>query len=176
MNDAHLSVSAAELRAAFDESFSRETDRDGEAPQELLLIRVNETEMALRVRDTARIMRCPPLTVMPSRNRALAGLAGVRGALVAVYGLSSLVGDARPSRIGGWIVLCAADKSVALQFDELVAYVRVSAADIHRAEARDSGAGAEAARIGDVHVNLIRVPELIDDIRRAARSDADKER
>lgn len=170
-------MTAAELRATFDESFTRAVDLVTEPHDELLAIRAGHAEVALRIRETAGIIRCPTLTAMPSRNRALAGLAGVRGTLVAVYSLAELVGDEPGSSRQGWIVLCAGDRSAGLLFDDVVGYERVPASAIHRADEPALGERAGAiVRIGGLPRPLIGIPGLLESIHRTARTSADKER
>ena len=154
----------AELRQAFDESFTKPAVRQQEPDADLLLVRTRQTELALLTSDFAAIARCPALTAVPSGHRALCGLAGVRGALVAVYRLATLVGDERTGPDGGWVGLLRADPSAALQFDELVGYVRIPRSEIRSAAAREQVPGAtEIVRVGNQSRAVIRMSTLLED-------------
>jgi chemotaxis signal transduction protein len=171
MNDPAHKRTAAELRREFDEAFARPMVIDGEVREELLAIRAGDHDLALRSSEVAAILRCPTLTQVPSAHAALRGLAGVRGALVAVYALASLLGpDSTPAR-AGWIVLCREERSAALLFDDLVGHVRVAQAEIHAAASAAGGAigAGELVEIAGVHRAVPSVPALLEIIRGTAR-------
>jgi chemotaxis signal transduction protein len=156
------------MREAFDASFAEPRSGDVEALEELLAIRAGDAELALRAREIAQIVRCPPLTPVPCRNPALSGLAGVRSSLVAVYSIAALMGWEHHDESPRWIVLCAADRSVALLFDQLVGYERVPTSDIHAVAASEVevAATAEVVRLAGVERPVIDVARLLRGLRR----------
>lgn len=130
-----MTDSVSALQAAFDAAFARPPAVPDGDREDLLLVRAGDRRLALRVLDAALIAASPVLTQVPSANPALLGVAGSRGAVVAVYSLAQLVG-ARPAatRHGGFIATCAGDRTAALFFDELIGYHTVRSGDIRRAE------------------------------------------
>ncbi len=153
----------AELRHAFDASFARPLATGQEEHEELLLLRVNQTFPCLRIAQVALISRCPPLTPLPCRQAALAGLAGVRGNVVAAYRLASLIGEA-PSKTEGLMLTAAEDRTAAFLYDELVGYARVPVSSIHTS--RDSARRAsELVTIGERTHSIISMPTLLESIR-----------
>jgi chemotaxis signal transduction protein len=156
-------VSAAQLRHEFDEAFARPIERHVQAREDLLLIRADGQELVLRTAEIAGILQCPPPTSLPSTHSSLRGLVGVRGTLVAVYGIATLLGGSAPTKGSGWIVLCREDRSAALLFDELVGHASVPREAIHAALVSD-GAG-ELVEIDGVHRAVLSVPALLARIR-----------
>lgn len=169
-------VDLAQLRADFDQSFATEAVAAQERHQVLLAVRADNMHLVLRADQTAAVLRCPALTPLPSGNAALCGLAGVRGTLVAVYSLAELVGASRGAMESRWLVLCAADPSVALLFDELVGYARVEPRDIlATGKSKEPGVGArQLARFGGTQRPLLHIPELLEAIYRTAGSGEQK--
>lgn len=177
MSTTRSADTAAQLAKEFDESFSRPIATDREEREDLLAIRACDTHLAVRSREIAGIMRCPPLALMPGRNAALRGLAGVRGTLVAVFGLGALVGGGHDPPASGWIVLCAADTRIALLFDELVGYESVASSAIHAGAATEPGGPTrQVVELGGVNRAVISIAELLETIGRTAAGGTAKER
>jgi chemotaxis signal transduction protein len=169
-------LTAAELRKAFDQSFAVPIVSEPEMTEDVLAVRAQDHNLALRVSEIAGLSSCPTIVPVPGRNPALCGLANVRGALVTVYRLSTLVGGEGDAITGGWIVLCADDRTVALQFDELVGYHSVRSDAIHASAAADpSGRQKQVVQIADVSRPVISISDLLVTIRRSARTGSDKD-
>jgi chemotaxis signal transduction protein len=156
-------VSAAQLRREFDAAFAQPIASEPQAREDLLLIRADGHELVLRTSEIAGIQQCPPLTSLPSTHSALCGLVGVRGTLVAVYGIATLLGGSTPAKGSGWIVMCREDRSAALLFDELVGHASVPREAIHTALASDGG--GELVDLDGVHRAVLSVPALLARIR-----------
>lgn len=137
-------VTVAELRRAFDGSFAVPPATQRPDDQALLAIRAGSAPLAMSIRDIVGVSRCPAVTRLPSAQPALIGLAGLRGSLVTVYSIASLVGE-RPGA-HRWLVLTAADPAMGLSFDELIGY--------------------ERAPTGGVQHTMIDVPALVASIQR----------
>lgn len=125
MNDPTWQESASELKAAFDGAFAVPLESDPESHDDLLVVRANAEQLALYTRDIAGVLRCPPLTPAPSANEAFVGLTAVRASMVTVFSIAALRGHPHEPGARGWLALCQADRSLALWFDELVAFERV---------------------------------------------------
>jgi chemotaxis signal transduction protein len=85
---------AAGLRAAFDRAFAEPLRLDAPATENLLAIRIGTEPCALRLSEIAGLFADRKITRVPGSAAALLGLAGFRGALVPVYSLQILVGQA----------------------------------------------------------------------------------
>jgi len=177
MNESSGAQSAARLREAFDASFAVPFSPADDGTLDLLLARVASEIVAIPARETAGIRRCPPLTLLPSGNPALCGIAGVRGTLVAVYSLASLANLGPAPSSGGWIVACAGDPSAALLFEALVGHARVGN---HAIKAPSTTTGehgravtGEVVQIEGVTRSLLRVPPLLETLRQTAPGGAE---
>lgn len=169
MTDATSARTAAGMRALFDASFAQAPALERDAGEFLLGVRAGGLALALRAAELAAVMRCPPLSAVPSRHPALRGLAGVRGTIVGVYELATLVGEPSGTIVRGWIVTCAADRTVAFAFEDLVAYARARSDEIHTTSG-PNGAHRRVVRLADVECALLDVDGLLATMNRTAES------
>ncbi|MEY4543834.1 MAG: hypothetical protein RL685_29 [Pseudomonadota bacterium] len=89
------------LRSEFDQSFAHARQSLDTATIDFLLIRVAGEPYALRLTEVAALESDRVITPVPSAHRALLGVAGLRGSLVAVFDLAQLLGhdpQARPAQ------------------------------------------------------------------------------
>jgi len=130
-----------ELRLSFDRAFAEELTPRSEQALSLLSIRVGRDPHAVRLADVAALeVRCA-VTQVPSEHPELLGIAGLRGAVVAVFDLAALIGAA--SGEAPWLLL-AKGAPVAFAFAEFDGVWSARPEDLVRAQAgRD-------ARVQDV--------------------------
>lgn len=162
MSDAALGSTLGRLRAEFDATFARPPAGELEATEDLLRIRAGGRALAIRIHELAVVMRCPRLTALPSACPSLAGIAALRGLLVAVFDVDALLrrGPARESAAPGWFVQTKAEPTVALRFDEVIGYERVPRSSFGTAEdARD------IVRIEGVSVAVLRISRMLEALR-----------
>lgn len=128
-----LAERAAALRSAFDRAFAAPSRADAAIKLDLIAIRVGMQPCAIRLADVTGLFADRKITPVPGSDAALLGIAGFRGALVPVYGLS----HAFPSAAGGsgkcgghsgirpprWLVAAAA-APVAFAFDAFEGHLR----------------------------------------------------
>lgn len=154
---------AAQLREAFDSSFAQAPPVAREQPEELLAIGVAGKPYALRLAEVAGLHLDRPVAPIPGAPPALAGIASLRGSVVAAYDLRLLLGEPAdgPCR---WLVLAAADATVGLAFDEFEGQLRVSRDEI----AADGGTGPsaawEAVTVAQVTRPILAIPQLLEAI------------
>jgi purine-binding chemotaxis protein CheW len=120
-----LSSRLIELREQFDRSFARPLRSGDAATQNLLIIDSAGTRLAVRLSEVAGLHAFPKLTPLPSTRPALLGLVGVRGRLLCVYRLATLLELEHPARLPRWLLVCKADDQLALAIDSIDAYVHV---------------------------------------------------
>jgi hypothetical protein len=162
MTPGGLLRSAADLRREFDDAFGRPISGARDADVDLLLIEGPGGQVAVRVAEVGAVLRCPRIARLPSANPALLGLAGVRGALVTVFDMAMLLGAAARTEGGGWLLLAAADQSLALRFGGLTAYRRVEPEAFHGVAPR------EVVSVGGSDLSVASIPWLLAAIHRAA--------
>ncbi|HEV7990441.1 MAG TPA: chemotaxis protein CheW [Gemmatimonadaceae bacterium] len=118
-------TTAAQLRRAFDHSFT--VARSFETPRlhDFLSIRLGTEPYAMRLEQVARLVAGITITPLPTTAPHLLGIAGSRGAIVPVYDLRSLLGCSTAD-VPRWIVLVATTLlPVALAFDVFEGHLRV---------------------------------------------------
>jgi chemotaxis signal transduction protein len=126
-----LERQAAALRDAFDRSFALPPAQAPEEHEDLLAIRVAGHPYAIRLRDITGIVDKRTIVSVPAAAPSLLGLAGIRGEIVPVFGLSSILGHAEPAEAPPWMVLCGTDEPIALAFSEAEGYLRLPKAALH---------------------------------------------
>lgn len=125
---------AAELRRAFDLSFALPPSRAVDEAEDLLAIRVAGDPYAVRVRDLAGVVTGRTVVGVPAATPDLLGLAGIRGGVVPVFGLASLLGHGQPPGSPRWMILCGAGEPLALAFSDFDGYLRLPRASLHAGE------------------------------------------
>ena len=120
---------AASLREEFDRSFAA-LPAEPVPTEELLAIRVGGDFYALRLGEVSELIAGHPVSRLTSTTPHLLGLAGVRGGVVPVFSLASLLGAAAglPRDTPRWLLLCAAQEPFALAFDGFDGHLRLPAA------------------------------------------------
>jgi purine-binding chemotaxis protein CheW len=170
VSEATLEARAAALRAVFDRSFALPPAEASEDRIDLLAIRVAGTAYAVRAHQLAGVVARPAVTPVPSRAAHLLGLAGVRGAIVPVFSLASLLGHGDARTPPGWLLLCHADELIGLGCAGLERYLRAPRSSFH-AEAPTPGVrglAREVVRTDAGVLPLVAVPAVIATLRSLA--------
>jgi chemotaxis signal transduction protein len=131
-----------DLRESFDRAFSEPEAERAQATLSLLVIRVGRERYAVRLSDIGALEADRTITPVPSEHSDLLGIAGVRGAVVAVFDLATLLDLARPEG-SRWLVL-AKGAPLAFAFSAFEGQIVVPAA------ALASGEAGRAGRVRDV--------------------------
>lgn len=126
-----LTRRAARLRAAFDHSFTVPPLRETLDVEDFLAIRVAGDQYLIRLRDIIGIVARRPIVSVPARAPGLVGIAGIRGEIVPVFSLSSLLGYGDDPEPPTWTVLCNAKEPIGLGFAELDGYLRLPRSAAH---------------------------------------------
>lgn len=144
-----------QMRRDFDERFARPADPERETLEDVLAVSHGEARLALTLRGAGALLRTPPLTPIPSPSRALVGLAGIRGAVTALYDLGVLLGlepvgrDAR-----GWALLCSPTARVGLVFEAFDGFHRVAPEAVEQVRG-PAGAGRAVRIDGELRRLLV---------------------
>jgi purine-binding chemotaxis protein CheW len=64
----------------------------------------------------------------------LLGLAGIRGGIVPVFSLSSILGYPPDNRSPRWMIICKSEEPIALAFSDFEGYLRLPASALHADE------------------------------------------
>lgn len=116
----------AALRQQFDEAFAQVPAGEEQALESLLAVRCGGARYAVRVTEIAALIVDVRITPVATPLTELLGIAGIRGAIVPVYDLAAILGQAAdvPPR---WIALAGSGTLVALAFAGLERHLRVPA-------------------------------------------------
>ncbi len=118
------------LRGAFDSAFAsphpeRERDVLG-----VLAVRIAGRPMAMRAHELRGLVARRKVMPLPGAELPLLGIVGLRGRAVPVFTLAPFVGSQPIAEEWKWLALAGGDATVALAFEELDAYVRLSGPEI----------------------------------------------
>jgi purine-binding chemotaxis protein CheW len=168
-----LAGRAAELRLAFDRGFAEPVRLDLAVKESLLAIRSGPQAWAVRLSQIAGLYAGKKITRLPTRRAALLGIAGFRGAIMPVYDLGMLLGQANGAvggEVGGearrWLLI-AAEAPVALAFDAFDGHLLVSP-DAILPDDSGEGRGAHVhgfVRAQDVVRPIVHLPGILAAIR-----------
>jgi chemotaxis signal transduction protein len=160
-----LSDRAADMRAAFDRSFSGRRRLDAAPTEDFLAIRVASDSYAIRCSEISGLIAGKKITRVPSRAPTLLGMGGFRGAIMPVYSVAALLGHtlASPPR---WIVI-ASGLPVAFAFEALDGNRRVSRQEIapYEADQRARKYVRDFMREQDRVRAILHLPSILDAIR-----------
>lgn len=122
---------AAQLRRDFDQSFAAKPALATQDVEALLSIQVSGDAYAIRLSEITGIIHGRKLVSVPAAAPHFVGVSGIRGGIVAVFSLASMLGRAhRPDSVR-WMVLCGTDEPIALGFSGFEGYLRVPKSALH---------------------------------------------
>ena len=125
---------AAQLRQDFDRTFALPPSPASPEVEDLLTIRVAGDPYAIRLLDIAEIVTGRSVVSVPAVTPDLLGLAGIRGGIVPVFGLSSILGYGANPGSPRWMILCGSEEPIALAFSEFEGYLRLPSSALHADE------------------------------------------
>ena len=125
---------AAALRQAFDLSFALPPPQASQEFEDLLAIRVAGDPYAIRLSDIVGIVAGRRVIPVPTVTLDLLGLAGLRGDVVSVFGLASILGYGQAPGSPRWMILCGAEEPIALAFSDFEGYLRLPKSSLHADE------------------------------------------
>jgi chemotaxis signal transduction protein len=128
-----------ELRAAFDAVFAEPPPAFAGQTDDFLTVEVGTDSYALRLAEMDGVHRAPRLTPLPGTPGLLLGVATVRGRVVPVFDLASLLGYGRGEVQPPAIVLCRGERPVGLALGMVGRHFRVPSAEVQARGLRDSG-------------------------------------
>lgn len=156
-----MSSRVDQLRRAFDDSFA-EPVADGQAVLErFLAIGTGGGDHAVRLQEISGIYTGRKIVPVPSTVPELAGLVGLRGALVPVYSLDLLLGEAGDGEAPRWLVVAG---GVGFCFARFDGYVQSAPEDLLVGiDAR--GARQEALRVAGKARPIVGLDAIVERIR-----------
>jgi purine-binding chemotaxis protein CheW len=159
-----------QLQDAFDRTFAEAPRADAVPQEDFLAITIGSEPYAMRLSDIGGLHLVRTITALPGSVPALLGLVGLRGALIPVYDLGSMLGYSRAAAPRWFAVI--ADTQVAVGFEQFDAHVRVPS-DAVAPAARGSAATRPLVR-ESLHADgavrpIIHLPSVLDAVAAMAR-------
>ena len=165
----------AALRQAFDESFAQPPAADAVPTEDFLGIRVAGSPYALRLLEAVSVSARCHILALPSEQPDFLGLAGLKGELLPIYSLASLLGHGREPAEERWLVVCGAEQRIGLAFAALEGFLRVPRSEVFGlgAPERTQVHVQEALRFGAGVRHIVRVSSIVSSIgKRSAAASA----
>jgi len=155
---------AQQLRFAFDRSFAAAAHFDAAPKEDLLAIRSGSQVLALRLAEVGGLFVDKKITQIPGRVATLLGIAGFRGAILPVYDLGMLLGQAK-GKASRWLVI-AASAPIALAFEGFDGHLRISKDTVFPQEAGERAIYVrDCVRVEGVVRPILNLPSVLDTIR-----------
>lgn len=130
-DSAPASAKLAALRQDFDQVFAGPYAAQAEERESLIALRIEGDRYGLSVREITGVAVAGKLVALPSRSPGLLGLTGIRGAIVPVYSLATLLGYSKVGETVRWLALSGVKESLALALGEFEGYIRVPKSAFH---------------------------------------------
>lgn len=125
---------ATQLRQAFDRSFALPPSQASQEVEDLLTIRLAGDPYAIRLLDIAGMVAGREVVPVPAVTPDLLGLAGIRGGIVPVFGLATILGYGPAPGSPRWMILCGSEEPIALAFSDFEGYLRLPTSALHADE------------------------------------------
>jgi chemotaxis signal transduction protein len=145
------------LRLGFDGGFALPMVEKADDLLDVLMIRVGRDPYALRLAQLAALEADRTITPVPSEHGELIGVAGMRGAVVAVFDLAAVLGAPRPEATR-WLVLVKG-APLAFAFSGFERQLSLRPDELARSPAAHGG--AEVVVRDGMNVPLLDLPALI---------------
>jgi len=163
------SKSVAELRREFDNTFAAPPAGPVEGRESLITLRVAGEALAVRTLHVTGVAKLRRILPVPTHVPGLLGITAIRGTLLPVYDLATLLGFPAAAREGCWLMLAGAETPVGLLFDEFESQVEIERACLLESEgSRRLEHLRLVARIGAAHRAVIDIPGIVEEIRNTA--------
>lgn len=166
-DQAPLGQRAAHLQRAFDASFAMPPNSQAEETDDFLGIRVAGDPYAILLREIKGIIPLRAVVPIPGARGDVLGLSGIRGAMVPVFGLASILGYRSVPEKGRWLILCGVDEPLSLAVADFEGYLRLPKACLHLDENRTTAHGhvRQIAKTSSGARAVLSVPLILETIR-----------
>jgi chemotaxis signal transduction protein len=168
-----LDAGVAELRRAFDQTFAVRPPAPSAAHVDLLALRVAGDPCVVFLRDINGILRATRIASVPGAPADVLGLAGVRGTLVPVFALASLLGHTvqEPAR---WLLICGTDEPLAFAVAAIDGHFQLPESRLHT-NAHHADGRPHISQVAETDAGVrpvINIPHLVAGIRSRGRHQA----
>jgi chemotaxis signal transduction protein len=154
---------AEQLRREFDAAFAARPSDVADGLEAFVALRIGGDPYLARMVEIVGFAAARKIARLPGSPPALLGLAGVRGAVVPVYGLDVLLGYPPAHDVPRWFVLCGGADVAALAITDFEGHVRLPRARLPASAQHPSGRRhvGELVRVGDETRAVIDVASVV---------------
>lgn len=163
-NVSQLENRLTELRTGFDGAFALSPVEVADNLIELAMIVAGGQRYAIQLRQLSGLEANLRITSVPADLPGLLGLSAVRGHLVPVFDLASLLGASPSGQAPRWVALHFGREFIGLGFDEFEGSRRVPSQALG---VQDSAPGQQVIRVESGLVHIVDVPAVISRIAQA---------
>jgi chemotaxis signal transduction protein len=165
LSESAITLKHEELKSSFDRNFQEAPVERGHELAHLLIVRVGTARLALKVSHLAGLARAEAVLPIPSADPGLLGLAGLKGRMIAVYSLASMIGgrvlNSQPER---WLVLCRGEDRIGLAFTAAEGTLMVPQSELCPVSSGAPPHATNALGTGSSRVWLLNVSSIADAI------------
>src|SRR5260370_23902963 len=119
------------LRQEFDQAFAEPAGALGTRQESLLAIVAGGHRLALRLSELSGFQVCAKIMPLAGQALPLMGISGIRGRVVPIFDLASLLWAQKDNQESKWVALCGSEHAVGLAFAGFDGYLRVDRTQIH---------------------------------------------
>jgi chemotaxis signal transduction protein len=168
-----LQAQLERLQRGFDDNYRDAAPERATEVEDLLAIEIAGHPYALRVRELNGLYEDRAITALPGAPSELLGLAAVRGGLVAVYDLASLIGYAAGD--DPRLFVAARGTSIAFAFRTLAGHRRVTPEELAKREGDRDPWSVEVMREADRTRPILELTALVRELERRCIPDSTQE-
>jgi chemotaxis signal transduction protein len=129
----------AQMRREFDAAFARPPAAEPPATETLLRVSAGGTGFFVQLRQLACVLPCAVVVPVPGARRELLGLTAVRGQILPLYSLATLLELAGPVAPARWILVAAGGTGAGLGVEVVEGVSRIPETVVMEAAARGEG-------------------------------------
>jgi purine-binding chemotaxis protein CheW len=160
-----------EMRRAFDGAFALPRAARATDVEQAVIVQAGAQLLACRIHEVTRFesdRKVIPLAGLPG----LVGVAGIRGKLVPVYDLATVIG-APAAGATRWLALCGEGETIGLAFSRIDRFVRVPREDVYAIdEAAATSHVRQLLRAGTTAYHVLDVGSVLSAIRARSAGEA----
>lgn len=159
---------AEQLRHAFDRSFAELPSAPETDLVDLLAVRVAGRPYAIALSEITGLFLDRTVAPLPATAPEFLGVASLRGDVVPVYSLCTMLGDSGGDECSRWLAVAGSDRVAAFAFDHLDTHFRVPTARIAPVQADAQHRHFRATIVEGEARPIISMRSLLDEIERKA--------
>ncbi len=160
-----LSHTLAQMRQSFDQSFAEKPQPETTPGEPYILIGVSKARLAIKTSEVLSIESHKPVLSLPGHSNFFIGLTGIKGKLIPLYNLKSILGheSERKDELCHWLAVVGGTSPLALAFQNFEGSVRIPESDVFMPSEKQRNT-REAFRLASQVISVLDIQSLISEI------------